>query len=63
PASPFEENYMADFLRIADTEVLIIGLLLLLLAVLVRTRVEGPGWIRWYMPERVYTALFPRPAP
>ena len=63
PATPFEENYMADFLRIANTEVLIIGLLLLLLAVLVRTRVEGPGWIRWYMPERVYTALFPRPAP
>jgi LexA-binding, inner membrane-associated putative hydrolase len=63
PPAPFEETYNANFLNIANTEVLFIGLLLFLVAVLIRTRAEGAGWIRWYMPLRVYTALFPRPAP
>lgn len=53
-----EESYNATFLHIANIEVLAIGLLLLVLAVMVRTRVEGSGWIRWYMPARVYHALF-----
>jgi LexA-binding, inner membrane-associated putative hydrolase len=53
-----EESYNASFLHIANTEVLVIGLLLIVLAVLVRTRIEGSGWIRWYMPARVYDALF-----
>ena len=53
-----EEVYNATFLHIANIEVLFLGLLLLLLAVLVRTRAEGSGWIRWYMPAGVYHALF-----
>jgi hypothetical protein len=53
-----EEVYNATFLHIANIEVLVIGLFLLLLAVLVRTRAEGFGWIRWYMPARVYRVLF-----
>jgi hypothetical protein len=58
PSAPFEETYNANFLHIANTEVLFIGLVLLLLVVLVRTVAEGPGWIRWYMPARVFEALF-----
>jgi hypothetical protein len=49
-----EEAYNANFFDIANTGVLFIGFLLLLIAVLIRTRVEGPAWIRWYMPEDVY---------
>ena len=52
-----EEVYNATFLHIANIEVLFIGLFLLLLAVLGRTRAEGPGWIRWYMPARIYRFL------
>jgi len=53
-----EENYTATFFHIANTEVLLIGLALLVAAVLIRTRVEGPGWIRWYMPDSVYRKFF-----
>ncbi len=53
-----EESYNADFFHIANTEVLMIGLVLLLISILIRTRVEGPDWIRHYMPRRMYTALF-----
>jgi len=53
-----EESYNSTFLHIANIEVLFIGLVLLLLAAVVRTRVEGSGWIRWYMPARVYHTLF-----
>lgn len=53
-----EENYTSDFFHLANTEVLLIGLAVLAAAVLIRTRMEGPGWIRWYMPECVYQSFF-----
>ena len=53
-----EENYVDDFFRIANTEVLIVGLVLLLVAIIIRTYVEGPAWIRWYMPDKLYAKLF-----
>ena len=55
-----EENYYRDFFGIANTEVLIVGVVFLLVALLIRTYFEGPAWIRWYMPERVYVPLFKR---
>ena len=59
PISVTEESYRADFFQIANTEVLLIGLVFLLTAVLVRTRIEGSfDWIRWYMPESVYRKIF-----
>lgn len=57
PVGP-EESYNANILHIANTEVLLFGLLLLLLAMLVRTRVEGSGWIRWYLPDAIYRRSF-----
>jgi hypothetical protein len=57
-ASANEETYKTDFFHIANTEVLFIGFVLLLIAVLIRTRFEGSGWIRWYMPEKVYRRYF-----
>jgi hypothetical protein len=53
-----EEAYNAGFFHVANTEVLLIGLALLLSACLLRTRVEGDGWIRWYMPTTVYNHFF-----
>ena len=53
-----EENYMRNFFGIANTEVLIIGLVLLLVAILIRTYWEGSSWIRWYMPDKVYVTVF-----
>jgi hypothetical protein len=50
-------QYIANFFGIANTEVLLAGLLLLLLAIIIRTYVEGPTWIRWYMPEKVYLKI------
>ena len=45
-----EENYVRDFFHIANTEILIIGLLLLLVAVLTRTWHErSSSWLRWYI--------------
>ncbi len=52
-----EEYYIRDFLRIANTEVLVFGMVFLLVAIIIRTRAEGPAWIRWYMPERVYEKI------
>jgi len=49
--------YIANFFRIANTEVLIAGLLFLLLAIIIRTYIEGPTWIRWYMPENLYLKI------
>jgi hypothetical protein len=49
------EKYVWDFFHIANTEVLILGLLLILAAFLIRTYVERSlSWIRWYMPEKLY---------
>jgi len=53
-----EENYVRDFFRAANTEVLIIGILLLIVAIIIRTCIEGPTWIRWYMPNSVYITIF-----
>jgi hypothetical protein len=53
-----EENYFKDFFGIANTEVLIIGVLFLLVAIIIRTYGEGSTWIRWYMPDKVYGKLF-----
>jgi len=53
-----EENYMKDFFRVANTEVLMIGILLLIVAIIIRTYVEGPTWIRWYMPNSLYMKIF-----
>ena len=49
--------YIANFFRIANTEILIAGLLFLLLAIIIRTYFEGPTWIRWYMPEKLYLKI------
>ena len=55
-----EENYFRTFFGIANTEVLIIGFVFLLVALIIRTYVEGSTWIRWYMPHRLYVKLFTR---
>jgi hypothetical protein len=52
-----EEDYFRTFFGIANTEVLIVGLVFLLVAIIIRTYVEGSGWIRWYMPDKVYVKL------
>jgi len=49
--------YIESFFRIANTEILIIGLLLLVLAIIIRTYFEGPKWIRWHMPENLYLKI------
>ena len=49
-----EESYNANFFHLANTEVLLIGIALVAAAAVIRTYVEGPGWIRWYMPENMY---------
>jgi len=56
-----EENYIKDFFRLANTEVLIIGVVLLIVAMIIRTYVEGPTWIRWYLPDSIYTTIFGQP--
>jgi hypothetical protein len=60
PVGGSEENYTANLFHIANTEVLFIGIAFLLIAILVRTRVEGSGWIRWYLPENLYKKYFIR---
>jgi hypothetical protein len=47
-----EENNMRNFFGIANTEVLIIGMVFLLVVIIIRTYIEGSTWIRWYMPDR-----------
>jgi hypothetical protein len=56
-----EENYLKDFFRVANTEVLIIGILVLIVAMIIRTYVEGTTWIRWYMPESIYKKFLDKP--
>jgi hypothetical protein len=60
PMNGMEENYEANFFHIANSEVLFIGIVFLLVAILIRTRFDGPGWIRWYMPEKLYLRYFSR---
>ena len=61
PVGGSEEIYNANFFHIANAEVLFIGLCIFLVAILIRTRIDGPGWIRWYMPESVYRRFFGGP--
>jgi hypothetical protein len=50
--------YIRDFFGIANIQVLIIGLGVLLLAIIIRTFYERSwSWIRWYMPEKLYLKL------
>ncbi|MFZ0006249.1 MAG: metal-dependent hydrolase [Methanoregula sp.] len=60
---PVGTPYKATFFHIANTEVLVIGLVLLSVAIMIRTRVEGHGWIRWYMPDKVYQRFFAKTSP
>jgi len=53
-----EDYYIKDFFGIANYEVLIIGLLVFLVAFLIRTYFEqSSSWIRWYMPETIYLII------
>ena len=52
-----EENYFKDFFGIANTDVLIVGVVFFLVAIIIRTYVEGSTWIRWYMPDVWYEQL------
>ena len=52
-----EENYIRDFFRVANTEVLIIGILVLIAAMLIRTSVEGTSWVRFYLPKSIYKKI------
>ena len=55
PKLRIKGHYVRDFFHIANTDVLIIGLLLLLGALLIRTLYErSSSWIRWYMPDMIY---------
>ncbi len=59
PNAMDEVNYVKDFFGIANTGVLIVGLVLVLVAFLIRTYYEGsPSWIRFYMPEIMYKKFF-----
>ena len=53
-----EEQYIRDFFGIANTEVVIVGVGFFLVAILIRSSVEGPSWIRWYMPDTMYVKFF-----
>jgi hypothetical protein len=54
-----EENYVRDFFAIANTEILVIGLVCLLVAIMIRTWYErSSSWIRWYMPDCIYRKFF-----
>jgi len=58
------ERYSTDFFNIANSEVLVIGLLLLLVAILIRTWYErSSSWIRWYMPDTIYEKFFRKTKP
>jgi hypothetical protein len=51
-----EENYVKNFFGIANTEVLVVGVVFLVVAIIIRTYFEGASWIRWYMPDWLYRA-------
>jgi hypothetical protein len=46
-------EYSRDFYGIANTEVLILGMALVIIAILIRTSYEGKKWIRYYIPRRL----------
>jgi hypothetical protein len=51
-----EDYYIWNFFGIANTGVLAIGLVLVLIVIIIRTYVDGPSWIKWYMPDWLYRA-------
>jgi membrane-bound metal-dependent hydrolase YbcI (DUF457 family) len=57
PGAVSEGNYIGDVFGIANTQVLMTGLAFLMLALLIRTVVEGPTWIRYYMLEEHYNRI------
>jgi hypothetical protein len=44
-------DYNKDFIGIADTEVLLVGLITVVLCVFIRTSYEGNGWIERMIPN------------
>lgn len=48
-------NYTKDFYRIANKEVLIVGLILVGLSAMLRTAYEGTGWVAMYLPLNGHT--------
>jgi membrane-bound metal-dependent hydrolase YbcI (DUF457 family) len=58
PTIVSEETYIMDFFGIANTEVLIIGVVFLFVAIFIRTWYEGPSWLRGYMTDTVYVKFF-----
>ena len=58
PNMASEDVYLSNFFGIANAEVLLIGVLFLLAAIIIRTFVEGSMWIRWYMPNALYVKFF-----
>jgi len=57
PGAVSEGNYIGDFFGIGNTQVLLTGLALLMSAIIIRTVVEGPTWVRWYMLEEHYSRV------
>lgn len=50
-----EEMYIRDFYGLANTDVFVIGLLLLFAAFIIRSYVEQSfSWLQWYMPQEIY---------
>jgi hypothetical protein len=50
-----EETYVRDLFGLANTDVFIIGLVLLFSAFIIRSYVEQSfSWLRWYMPQEIY---------
>jgi hypothetical protein len=50
-----EETYIRDFFGLANTDVFVIGLLLLFSAFVIRSYAEQSfSWLRWYMPQEIY---------
>ncbi len=49
-------NYNKNFYGIADKEVLIVGLILVVFSALLRTAYEGTGWVARYIPWNRYAS-------
>ena len=50
-----EETYVRDLFGLANTDVFIIGLVLLFSAFIIRSYAEQSfSWLRWYMPQEIY---------
>jgi len=59
-----EEYYIRDIFHLVNTEVFLLGLGLLLIAIIIRTWYERSSfWVRWYMPDSVYRKFFSEKIP